>query len=475
MAIRVSHQPSGAAVGMAAYATGRGRARQRQQKNALDMWQEERREQRRSGNIYRNAIGGRRARQVGQQQQQGTWTDPLALAVAGAEDATASGTDAFGRPVPGMIDQSKSSRKKAVQIKAQRKANARALRMGKPEPYPEAEMQFTPAPTKEEVRRQQKLDDRDENRKYAEGQKALDRKRSAKDDADDMTLGDAEDRYKSRSKQFEEIGQGGRDSWAEQGGPRMKKYYELKNALEKLREDQGKDGPNRLRRLEYLNEGIARMDRFLADHEDTHILPPEKQMGVEYKGEDGWVYENTETGPVKLRVWNMKKAYNAQQGILVPGAGRQRPIIENGVPPTGHFEQVPGEQSTGYIDPDRVRKRADDAWKNKDDTDEKSYSEFVAEAIKKEKILAEMMSGTAGPDGGQPDAAPGGDPRREWVQPPAAPDQPATPNTIPGLSAEDMNTPLDELLPEPKSEDEYNLLPSGTKYKHPDGQTKVKP
>ena len=459
MAIRVSHQPSGAAVGMAAYATGRGRARQRQQKNALDMWQEERREQRRSGNIYRNAIGGRRARQVGQQQQVTGWKDPLETALSG--------------DVPFGEEDTRS--KKAVQIKAQRKTNARALRMGKPIPFPEAEMQFTPAPTEAEVRRQQKLEDRDEGREYREGQDALKRKQSAEDEAADMTLGDAEDRYESLSKQFEEIGQGGRDSWAEQGGPRMKKYYELKNALEKLREDQGKDGPNRLRRLEYLNEGIARMDRFLADHEDTHILPPEKQMGVEYKGEDGWVYENTETGPVKLRVWNMKKAYNAQQGILVPGAGRQRPIIENGVPPTGHFEQVPGEQSTGYIDPDRVRKRADDAWKNKDDTDEKSYSEFVAEAIKKEKILAEMMSGTAGPDGGQPDAAPGGDPRREWVQPPAAPDQPATPNTIPGLSAEDMNTPLDELLPEPKSEDEYNLLPSGTKYKHPDGQTKVKP
>ena len=77
-----------------------------------------------------------------------------------------------------------------------------------------------------------------------------------------------------------------------------------------------------------------------------------------------------------------------------------------------------------------------------------------------------MMSGAAGPDGGQPDPAPGGDPRREWVQPPAvsgaAPDQPATPNTIPGLTPEDMNKTMDELvddLPQPKTPEEVGKLP----------------
>ncbi len=458
MAIRIEHQPSGAAVGMAAYATGRGRARQRQQKNALDMWQEERREQRRSGNIYRRAMGRSRTQQLGQQQQ-GTWEDPLALAVAGAEDAKASGTDAFGQPMPGMEDQRKSSIKKAVQIKAQRKANARALRMGKPIPFPEAEMQFTPAPTKEEVRRRQKLEDRDEGREYQEGQAALKRKQSAEDEAGDMTLGDAEDRYESLFERFEEIGQGGRDSWAEQGGPRMKKYYKLKNDLETLRDDQGEDGPNRLGRLEYLNEGIVRMNRFLADHEDTHILPPEKQLGVEYKGADGWIYKNT-TGPdgtlvpVKIKPWDMKKAYDAAQGIEVPGAGRQRPIIENGVP-TGYFEQVDKEQSREYQD--RIRTRADDAYKNKGDTDDRTYSEFVAEAIKQEKAFAEMMSGAAGPQpSGQPDAA----------APGAAPDQPAEPNTIPGLSAEDMNTPMDELVPDSPSWYQPGITIGPTRFIH---------
>lgn len=39
MAIRVEHQPSGGAVGMAAYASGRGKARERKQKYAMDQWQ----------------------------------------------------------------------------------------------------------------------------------------------------------------------------------------------------------------------------------------------------------------------------------------------------------------------------------------------------------------------------------------------------------------------------------------------------
>lgn len=45
MAIRVEHQPSGAVVGLAAYMGGRGKARQRQQKYAMDLYRDERRMQ----------------------------------------------------------------------------------------------------------------------------------------------------------------------------------------------------------------------------------------------------------------------------------------------------------------------------------------------------------------------------------------------------------------------------------------------
>ncbi len=65
MAIRIEHQPAGAAVGMAAYAAGRGKTRQRQQKYALDLWKDERRtqarrEERMAGFKYRAALEGRR-------------------------------------------------------------------------------------------------------------------------------------------------------------------------------------------------------------------------------------------------------------------------------------------------------------------------------------------------------------------------------------------------------------------------------
>jgi hypothetical protein len=65
--------------------------------------------------------------------QQGTWDDPFAF-----------------KDPKGMI-----------QVHAQQVANARALRMGKPIPFPEAESQFHPAPTKEEIQRKQELEDRD--------------------------------------------------------------------------------------------------------------------------------------------------------------------------------------------------------------------------------------------------------------------------------------------------------------------------
>ncbi len=70
MGIRIEHQPSGAAVGMAAFAAGQGKARDRQKRYAMGMWEAERRRQTRreemgAGFRYRAMLEG--ARQQGAQ------------------------------------------------------------------------------------------------------------------------------------------------------------------------------------------------------------------------------------------------------------------------------------------------------------------------------------------------------------------------------------------------------------------------
>jgi len=263
MAIRLQHQPSGAAVGMAAYTAGLGKARQRQKKDALDMWREEREAQRRSGNIYRNATSSSRTRQVGQ--QQGTWEDPLALAVAGAEDAKASDTDAFGQPVPGMEDQRESSIKKAVQIKAQRKANERALRMGKPIPYPEAEMQPKPAPTEAEVRRRQQLEDRKEGREYQQQQGALKRKQSVEDDELDLWR----DQDETTAAEIERIRKSSGGAFQDTPGDNVtQRWTQMKNDLKLLRENEGYSDAEKHKLATQMRR------KFLREfNEEQHIVP----------------------------------------------------------------------------------------------------------------------------------------------------------------------------------------------------------
>ncbi len=173
MAIRILHQPSGAAVGAAAYATGQGKARQRKQKYAMDLMRDERRIQaRQEGFKYRAAaLGGGAGRQrMGQQrlgqQAAGTWKDPLTAAVGKAREVgqqidTTPDVDSLAGVKQLLRPMRKAASSSAVQIKAQRRANDRARRMGKPDPYPEAEPQFEAAETKEEARRREELEDRD--------------------------------------------------------------------------------------------------------------------------------------------------------------------------------------------------------------------------------------------------------------------------------------------------------------------------
>ena len=139
MGIRIEHSASPAAVGMAAFATGRGKARQRQQKYSFDLARDQQRIQsRQQGLKYRAVAGGRQRLQQNPfgQQAAGVWEDPLAGATGQA----------------------------AVQIRSQQEANARARRLGKPEPSPGADPIFTPAPTRDEIRRGQVLFDEDRER-----------------------------------------------------------------------------------------------------------------------------------------------------------------------------------------------------------------------------------------------------------------------------------------------------------------------
>ncbi len=141
MAIRIEHSASPAAVGMAAFAAGRGKARQRQQKYSFDLARDQQRIQsRQQGLKYRAVAGGARQQRLQQnpfgQQAAGEWSDPL---------VGASGQD-------------------AVQIRSQQEANARARRLGKPEPSPGIDPIFTPAPTRDEIRRGQVLFDEDRER-----------------------------------------------------------------------------------------------------------------------------------------------------------------------------------------------------------------------------------------------------------------------------------------------------------------------
>ncbi len=287
MAIRIEHQPSGAAVGRAAYTAARNKARQRQQKNALDMWQEERREQRRYGNIYRNAIGGRRARQVGQQQQQVTgWKDPLQTAL----DADVS----FG--------EEDTRSKNAVQIKAQRKTNARALRMGKPIPFPEAEMQPIYAPTEAEI------DQKKWERGVEHEQDIHERNRAekAEDATSAETLDIFKERYEGLREKIDSLAAEGPDAWAT---PKLKARFDtLQNALDIAEDQLLEKGDKKWTSLQVYETAAEEIKKFLAGHKDTHLVPPENRPGAERVTRDGRLIRKGMDGKdedLGLAPWNM--------------------------------------------------------------------------------------------------------------------------------------------------------------------------
>jgi hypothetical protein len=257
MTIRFEHQPSGAAVGMAAYAAGRNKARQRRQKDVMAMLEE----QRRRGNIYRTALGGGRG---GQRlaQQQGEWVDPSENPFLMAEER--------------------------VNIEAQRRANDRALRLGKPVPHPEVEMQFTAAPTKEEIEQQKfERDVRYEQRLHERG-----RQEKAEDLAAKQTFEMTKSRFEDLQEQFEAIGAEGQEAWADP--ERMKEYYRVKHGLMMGKKDQA--GARHLTPLEYYGKGIEEMGGFLEGHKATHLKPWEDRPGNLRTTEEGIRQRRTREG-----------------------------------------------------------------------------------------------------------------------------------------------------------------------------------
>jgi hypothetical protein len=255
MAIRIEHQPAGGAVAAAAYATGRNRARQRRLEDFLEMWEKGRRR----GNIYRNAMGGG-AQRIGQQQQ-GEWEDPLASATSPEE---------------------------RVRIAAQRRANARALRLGQAVPYQEAEMQFRPAPTKEELEEQRWIRGIEHEQDIHE----RNRMESAEDLAERRTFDLKKSAFEDLQEQFETIGQGGADAWADPN--RRKEYYRIKRNLEAGLKDQ--QGAKQLTPTEYYNKGVEEMAGFLEGHRPSHLVPFEKRPGYEHVTKDGRLIRKSPEG-----------------------------------------------------------------------------------------------------------------------------------------------------------------------------------
>jgi len=200
MAIRVLHQPAGSAVGAAAYMAGLGAGAERRRKYAMDMWQDERRLQARREDLemgykYRSALGGRRGlpRMAGGGAVALAGGDGGALQVTpemAAQQAAAPQANLLMTPAQRVaqrredIATAKSgpgTPEQRVLNRNQDAANARAMRQGRPLPYPHR-VPVTAAPLTEaqqqrqwdledaRTTREQQLADRDEGRQYVEKQ-----------------------------------------------------------------------------------------------------------------------------------------------------------------------------------------------------------------------------------------------------------------------------------------------------------------
>ena len=150
-------------MGMAAYAAGLNKARKKQQKAMLDMWLDEQKEATRQrktvGNRYRNAMAGG-GRVTGSQRPVIGTSDPL---------AEADGED-------------------AVRIRSQRRANARARRLGRAAPYPDAEVRPIPGKTQGEIKREWELEDQKRKWKWQEDREADKREQETEDQVRDRTF-----------------------------------------------------------------------------------------------------------------------------------------------------------------------------------------------------------------------------------------------------------------------------------------------
>lgn len=218
MAIRVLHQPAGSAVGAAAYMAGLGAGAERRRKYAMDMWQDERRLQARREDLemgykYRSALGGR----MGLPRLAGGGA--VALAGGGgampAQQVQRDGLLYLDEQDPSLLTPGQQvtlrreqralaisgpgSPQERVQNRSQDDANARAMRLGRPLPFPdripepvipltEAQQQRQWDLQDADTKRQQELTDRDEGRQYEE--KQLSDKAQRKLDALDAAVAD---------------------------------------------------------------------------------------------------------------------------------------------------------------------------------------------------------------------------------------------------------------------------------------------
>lgn len=264
MAIRILHQPAGAAVGAAAYAAGQGKARQRQQKYAMDLMRDERHIQARREELkYRAALGGVAGvgqRRLGQQAQAaGEMVDPAA----------------------GMTPQA------LVQLESQRKANERDRRAGRAPSHPEAEPQFVPAPTKEQIAREQELKDRKRGRR--------------------QELADEE---RERGQQLEDQGQAFRRSMILKNARKVPEHLEgtpegaqLRKLYEGRMQLRGKHDfdPNRQETQDALSEVDSEITEILEDNPEPSAVD-EYNRTVAYMDERGNLSNEWGEGSIPGRV-----------------------------------------------------------------------------------------------------------------------------------------------------------------------------
>jgi hypothetical protein len=318
MAIRIEHQPSGTAVGMAAYVAGQGRARQRKQKDILDILEKQ---QQRSGNIYRNANG----RGIGGQQiaqPEGTWIDPY--------------------DSPFLTGEEKAK------IAAQRHANQRALRMGGQVLHPEVEMQFRPAPTKEQLEQQRF----ERGVQYEDAIHQRNRTETANDLVAKQTFDLTKSRFEDLKKQFDAIDPGDPTAWADQ--ERGKEYYEKKHNLLIGKKDQ--DGQKKLTPLQYYSQGIKDIGSFLEGHQSTHLKPLEERPNYESVTKSGRLIRRKMDGSSE-DLGPAPDSMLSPEQIEARNAERQRRLVkdESGRV-TGQYRQ---DRYGEYIDPFSAAKSSD--------------------------------------------------------------------------------------------------------------------